>query len=62
MSVEDSYVSAAERPYVIRKHFEEKVEEGLMAKVSVKKAREERREHLVVVSLGNVEKNIEANE
>ena len=51
-----------ERPDVIRKQFEEEVKEGLMTKVSVKKAREEWREHLVVASLGAVEKNIEADE
>ena len=58
----DNRVSAAERPDVIRKQFEEEVEECHMTKVTVKKAREERREHLVVASLGAVEKNIEADE
>ena len=55
-------MSAAERPDVIRKQFEEEVKEGLMTKVSVKKAREEWGEHLVVASLGAVKKNIEDDE
>ena len=58
----DNYVSAVERPDVIRKQFKEEVTEALMTKVPVKKAREEWGEHLVVASLGAVEKNIEADE
>ena len=53
----DNCVSAVERPHVIRKQSEEEVKEGLTTKVSVKKAREEWEEHLVVASLGAVEKN-----
>ena len=58
----DNHVSPAERPDVIRLQFEEEVKEGLMTNILVKKAREEWREHLVVASLGAVEKNIETDE
>ena len=57
-----NYVSAADRPDILRKQFEEEVAEGLMLKTTAGEARARWGPHLVVASLAAVVKNLDKDE
>ena len=45
-------MSAADRPEVLKRQFEEEVEEGLMQRMALGEARAKWKEHLALASLG----------
>ena len=57
-----NYASAADRPDVLKRQFEQEVTEGLMIKTSLQQARAEWGEHLVIASLAAVEKDLAKDE
>ena len=58
----DNYISAAERPDVLRRQFDEEVEQGMMEKLSLAEARRRWGQHLVLASLGAIVKDVEKDE